>query len=236
MKHLSVGIMIVLFSSLILAGCIPSSHSSLPGTVNEKQIEMVQEAINKYREDNDGLLPIKNKDYDTDVYIKYLIDFSKLVPTYLPSAPSTSFEEGGRFQYVIIEAETNPTVKIFDLMIPDKIREIQLLLMTQKYPPFKERLARNVFTLDFQELGYNEEPTVKSPYSGEELPIVINGQGELFIDYRKDLLRVLQEKKDLSLEIGEDIRYLLTENSYFVPAYSLPYTIDEKGDPIFLDM
>ncbi len=233
MKKLFIGLLTI-FLTLVLSGCLYPGNSDTSSSPNEKQIEMVQEAVNNYRSDHDGLLPIKNKDVDTDIYIKYLIDFSKLVPSYLPSPPSTAYEEGGIFQYVLIEPETNPTVKVFDLKIAEKIRDINFRLMTKEYPPFKGTLAPNVYTLDFQKLGYKEDPVVISPYSGNPLPFVINGQGEIFVDYSSDLSEILKENTSREFSPGEDIRFLLTENSPFVPAYSLPYTIDEKGELVFL--
>ena len=45
----------------------------------------------------------------------------------------------------------------------------------------------------------------------------------------------IMQKTEHSYKPGEDIRDLLWQDSMFVPAYSLPYTIEEKtGDPIFL--
>lgn len=200
---------------------------------NEEQIKMVQQAVNEYKNDHDGILPIKNKDAETDSYIKYPIDFKRLVPKYLAEIPVNAFENGGYYQYVIINPEKNPTVKVFDLRIAETIRDIQFRLSTQKYPPYKERIANNVFTLDFKKLGYKETPTVTSPFSKRELPLVITGDGSIYVDYREDLYQKLKELKGESINIDEDIRYILTKDSPFVPAYSLPYTVDEKGDPIF---
>ena len=39
------------------------------------QLAAVQRAVNEYREATGGLVPIKNSELDTDIYIKYLIDF-----------------------------------------------------------------------------------------------------------------------------------------------------------------
>ena len=47
----------------------------------------VQRAVNEYREDT-GVLPIKTRDQDTDIFIKYLIDFEKLIPKYIGSPPA----------------------------------------------------------------------------------------------------------------------------------------------------
>ena len=75
-------------------------------------------------------------------------------------------------------------------------------------------------------------PNDVSPYSQKKLPIIMNENGELFIDYRIDLYEALQEY-DHSYENGDDIRFILAENTPFLPAYSLPYTI-EDGEPVFM--
>ena len=39
----------------------------------------------------------------------------------------------------------------------ETISEIKLRIEIQGYPPFKEKIADNVFTLDFKKLGYKED-------------------------------------------------------------------------------
>ncbi|MCU9613714.1 hypothetical protein OEV98_09085 [Caldibacillus lycopersici] len=224
----------VICLSLLLSGCLYPETEGAERIPYEEQVQQVQEAINQYREDNDGILPIKNKEADTDIYIKYLIDFKRLVPMYLPETPANAFENGGVFQYVILDAETNPTVKIFDLRIAETIRDIKLRLASKEYPPFKERIAPNVFSLDFKDLGYKEDPTVISPYTNQNLSFVITGDGDIYVDYQSDLYTLIKDMESIPFKQGDDIRLLLTEQSDFVPAYSLPYTIDDNGEPIFL--
>ena len=62
------------------------------------------------------LLPIKTRD-ETDIYIKYPIEFSKIVPAYTEKIPSNAYETGGIYQYVLMDVEENPTVKLVDLTI-----------------------------------------------------------------------------------------------------------------------
>ena len=69
-----------------------------------------------------------------------------------------------------------------------------------------------------------------SPYSGKGLPFVINEQGEIYVDYRIDLYEALKKMKGNLRR--EDIRNILSKDSPFVPAYSLPYTV-KNGEPIF---
>ena len=62
-----------------------------------------------------------------------------------------------------------------------------------------------------------------SPYSGKGLPFVINEKGEIYVDYRIDLYEALKKMKGNLRR--EDIRNILSKDSPFVPAYSLPYTV-----------
>ncbi|WNS74041.1 hypothetical protein RRV45_14065 [Bacillus sp. DTU_2020_1000418_1_SI_GHA_SEK_038] len=219
----------------LLAGCMyPKGHLAQNKVPYEDQIKAVQTAVNSYKEANGGLLPIKTKDETTPIYQKYLIDFKKLIPHFMAEPPGNAYESGGVFQYILIDVETEPTVKIFDLRMAETIRDIKLRIKSQKYPPYKEQIAGNVFTLDFTKLGYKENPVALSPYSGRNLPFVITGEAEVYVDYTSDLHEAMQ-KQEISYKQGDDVREILTKDSAFVPAYSLPYTIDnETKNPIFL--
>lgn len=224
----------LIFVSCILSGCLYPKERIAQQIPAETSVQQVQEAVEAYQSENNGLLPIKNKDSEMDQYIKYLIDFTKLVPQYLPEIPANAYEAGGVFQYVIITPETNPTVKIFDMEIAERIREINIRLSMQKYPPFKEVIHDNVFSLDFNKLGYEQEPVIISPFSGQNLPFIISSDGEIYVDYSADIYQILQEKDVEQVEKYKDLRSLLVEDSIFVPAYSLPYTIDDFGAPVFI--
>ncbi|GAA0347400.1 hypothetical protein GCM10008967_42230 [Bacillus carboniphilus] len=226
---------ILLISTTILSGCLyPDSELSKNQIPYLDQLQSVQTAVNQFQEDEGGILPIKTKDAETPIYQKYLVDFSRIAPRYLAEPPGNSFENGGIYQYVLVDVEENPTVRVFDLRIAERIREINLRIKANGYPPYDEILARNVYSLDFSKIGYDTPPTVVSPFTGLELPFVVNGQGELFVDYRADLYQLLREN-DYDIEPGEDIRWILVEDSVFVPAYSLPYTVESNSDePIFM--
>ncbi|PLR99753.1 hypothetical protein [Bacillus sp. T33-2] len=226
----------VLLSAILLSGCMYPKENLSQNTVPYKeQLETVQKAVDQFQDANGGILPIKTKDAKTPVYQKYPVDFQKISPLYMPEPPGNAFESGGIFQYVIIDAETDPTVKLLDLRMADAIRELNLRIKSHKYPPFKDQLAKNVFTLDYKKLGYKEEPVSVSPFTNQNLPFVIDGQGDIYVDYRSDLYQKMQKLKT-DLKPGEDIRHILVGDSMFVPAYSLPYTIDPSGnEPIFLE-
>lgn len=199
------------------------------------QLDSVQSAVNQYKEANGGILPIKTKDAETPIYQKYPIDFNKVVPKYLSEPPGNAYENGGLFQYVLVDVEENPTVKLLDLRMAETIREIKMRINANGYPPFKDQIAKNIYTLDFNKIGYKEEPVAVSPYTNQNLHFIISTDGEIFIDYRSDLYQAIKSSK-LVLKEGEDIRHILVNESMFVPAYSLPYTIDKStNEPIFLE-
>ncbi|TMN20687.1 hypothetical protein [Lentibacillus cibarius] len=225
------------FIVFLLSGCLyPEQELSKNSVPNEAQLEKVQTAVDQYSKETEGLLPIKTKPNDTPIFRKHLIDFQPLKERNLLSeVPGTAYENGGIYQYTIITPDENPRVKLIDLRIADAIRQITLKLQIYRdeniYPPFGNEISDGVFQLDYKKMGLDKRPQVKSPYSGENLPIVMNTEGKLYVDYRIDLNQALK-KYEHDYQKGDDIRYLLAENTPFVPAYSLPYTIQD-GEPVF---
>lgn len=221
--------------SIVLSGCMyPKENSPQNQIPYTDQVSSVQSAVNQFREANGGILPIKTKTATTPIYQKYPIDFKKIVPLYMAEEPSNAYENGGIFQYVLVDVENEPSVKLLDLRMAEAIREIKLRINANGYPPYKEELADNVYSLDFQKLGYKEEPVAISPYSQKNLPFIVDGNAEVYVDYRIDLYEKLQ-KTDSTPKAGDDIRELLLQDSLFVPAFSLPYTINSTlKEPIFL--
>ncbi len=220
----------------MLVGCMyPRENMKRNEVPYEDQLQMVQKAVDIYKEQNNGLLPIKTRDMNTPLYQKYPIDFQKIAPRYIPEAPGNAYESGGVYQYVLVDVETNPMVKLIDVRMAEKIRDITLKLRMYRdeheYPPYKKVIADGVYELDFKKMGYKDVPQVTSPYSGKGLPLVINEKGQIFVDYRMDLYEMLQKNKGTAKE-GDDIRNMLFKDSPFVPAYSLPYTVKD-GEPIF---
>ncbi|NHC39090.1 hypothetical protein G6549_03865 [Bacillus sp. MM2020_1] len=223
-------------TAILLAGCMyPEKELTKNQVPYQNQIQAVQTAVDSFREDNGGILPIKTKEAETPIYQKYPIEFKKITPKYMAEPPGNAYENGGIFQYVLVDVETKPAVKLFDLRITEAIRDIKLRIKTKGYPPYKKQLAKNVFSLDFKQLGYEKAPYIVSPFSNQNLSFVISGSAEVYVDYRPDLYQKLKEKK-IKIKPGEDIRTYLVNESMFVPAYSLPYTWDPKtNEPVFLE-
>jgi hypothetical protein len=225
---------ILLLGVLVLTGCGFKSGQQPENLLPyEDQLTAVQNAVNSFREDSGGLLPIKTRDKETDQYIKYPLDFTKIVPRYMGKSPANSYEAGGIYQYVLMDVEDNPTVKLVDLRIADTLRDINYRKGINGYGPIAETIVDGVYKLDYKKMGYKSELSVQSPYSDTHLPLVATGDGKMYVDYSIELNHILQENKTKVIP-GEDIRHLLTDNFAIVPAYSLPYTVNEKNEPVFM--
>lgn len=238
MKHNLKLITVLFITSLILSGCLyPKNELAKNKTPNQAQLDMMQSAVEQYQEKTGGLVPIKTKPSDVALYEKYIVDFEQLKQEQILSEiPGTAFENGGYYQYVIISPEEDPQVKLIDLRLTEQLRSVKYKIdnfrSTNTYPPFGERVEGDVYNIDYKKIGLKEAPTVTSPYSQDKLPIVMNENGEAFIDYRLDLYTALNEI-DHDFETGDNIISILADNYPFVPVYSIDYTI-EDGDPIFL--
>ncbi len=225
------------FIVLVLSGCLYPDERRVENQIPyPDQIEAVQQAVLRYRADT-GFLPIRTFDQKTTpLYQRYVIDFSLLVPKYLQQPPGTAFESGGVYQYVLVDVEEDPKVKLIDLTFQKEVikleQKLSQYMRKHTYAPIKEILDVGLFKLDYEALGYDQEPLVKSPYSQSFLPLLLTNDREIIIDYRSEINWMLQEYGH-SFEEGEDVRPILYEHSPFVPVLSVPYVLDENGEPIY---
>ncbi|TDL34725.1 hypothetical protein E2R51_03115 [Jeotgalibacillus sp. S-D1] len=226
----------VLLTVVLLSGCMfPAQQNAENEIPYDDQIAVVQQAVDAFQEESGGLLPIKTTEEDTQIFRKYLIDFSKIKPRYMDQLPGNAYENGGVFQYLLMDVEEDPTVYIFDLRIAEEIRTMQVKIQANRGIPFKEPLGGNLYTIDYKKLGYKEEPTVQSPFTNKELPLIADGNGTIYVDYITDLYQVSQESNIDPGEIVEDIRSILYEESVFVPAYSPLYEVNEQNEIDYAD-
>lgn len=231
------GILLVI-SLVMLTGCLyPDSERVENQVPHDTQLDTVQSAVNTYREQTNGLVPIRTKPSDTPIFEKYLVDFSLLKEqNAIAEIPGNAFENGGYYQYILITPDDNPTVKVIDLRITEAIRSVNIRMNAFReehtYPAFGEKVEEGIYLIDHEKLRLDQPPTVVSPYSQENLPIIMDVHGKLYVDYRIDLQHALNEL-DHEYEEGDDIRYLLTDHTPFAPAYSLPYTVKD-GEPVFM--
>lgn len=220
--------------TIILTGCMYPKDNDVGSSIPyADQLETIQKAVDQYKENSGGLLPIKTREMETDIYIKYPIEFSKIIPAFTEKIPSNAYEKGGIFQYVLVDVETNPTVKLVDLRVAERIRELNLRKTIIGHIPYKDPVGDGVYEIDFDKMNFKGPLTVQSPYSDVQLPLVVGGDGIFYVDYSIDLNRILQEKKP-DVKPGEDIRYLLYDELPVLPAYSRPYTVNEDNEPVFM--
>ncbi|NEU31125.1 hypothetical protein GN156_10075 [bacterium LRH843] len=221
----------------MMTGCFyPNEQKSENRIAYPDQLQAVQQTVEQFQTDT-GVLPIRTFDETTPIYQRYAIDFKQLIPRYIQQPPGTAFENGGVFQYVLVNVEESPQVKVIDLTSQQKIMEFQQKLnqymKKHTYAPILEMVDVGLFKIDYKALNYRDEPLIKSPYHHDTyLPLLLTNAGDVIIDYRIDLNIMLQEHGSAFKE-GEDIRPLLYEHSPFVPFRSVPYVIDENGEPAY---
>lgn len=221
---------------VILSGCLyPQDKLTKNQIPNETQMEVVQVAVNQYQEQTGGLVPIKTKPSDTPIFEKYIIDFNLLKEEgLLAEIPGNAFENGGHYQYALIDPENNAEVKLIDLRMTNILQDVYRKLTDYRskntYLPIIESIDDHFFMIDFERIGFEKDPYVTSPFSNDPLPIIMDSNGQLYVDYRGDLYNELEDIDIVTYE-NEDIRNILVDNSPFVPIYSPNYTI-EDGKPI----
>lgn len=232
-KFSAFGIVLLL---LLLSGCMDAGGVKKQGQpASGEYLVVVQNAVDEFQK-RTGVLPIKNKDLDVPVYEKYPIDFQKLQGKGLLSTiPANSFEKGGSAIYILMDAETKPTVKLMDLVSYQQVGAVQKDIndyMTKHNGsiPKGEQLAPGIYRLDTNLLG-KKTPTIVSPYSRGSLTIVMDEQGKAALDYGPEIAKAMSMKKMTSADPAVDLRTLLTEASYFVPVKSYPYYW-KNGQPI----
>lgn len=224
--------------SAVLSGCLyPDERRAENQVPSEMLLEMTQKGIEQFKQDT-AVLPIVTKELNTPIFEKYEIDFSKMVPKYLPDVPGNAFEKGGVFKYVLIDVETNPTVRLIHLGAVSTVADVQLAVDRYRYNndnklPIKDDLGDGYFSIDFGKIGM-KETQVPGTAGNYLLPLIMNGKGEVGIDYAMDIATVLRESK-ATVQERTDPRYVMARESTFVPAKSFPYTMVD-GQPKLLKL
>lgn len=224
---------------VLLTGCLyPDEQRSQEDAAYEEQLRSVQEAVVQYRQNTSGL-PVKMRDSDTPEFRQYPVNFAQLVPEYLQSPPGNSFESGGVYQYVLVNPEEIPEVKLIDLRTVRVIQELERRIFQYRsehdYAPVEGVAGHELLEIDYSKLNYDEEPVVESPFHPDHrLPLLMQTDGSIVIDYSLDINYYVDEYGLEEFDEGDDLRWLLVEHSAFVPAYSLPQTV-EDGDIVYKD-
>ncbi|WP_270171601.1 hypothetical protein [Paenibacillus sp. SYP-B4298] len=220
-------------SAVLLSGCLyPKENLAQNKASTREAVRNMQAVIEEFQQAT-GVLPLKNSTPETPRYEKFVIDLAKLQNMqYISDLPAVSFEKGGKYYFLIQNEESEPTVKLMDLVVYQAANQIQgwvdsykreqgsLPLGSQAYPGF--------YYIDYGKLG-QKEPVIQSIYSGLTLPAIINESGTVFVDYGIDIMQAVQ-RTQAEPQAGDDLRELLVASSELVPVKSTAYHwID--GDP-----
>lgn len=220
---------------LSLTGCLYPEEETPGNDVSARQsVLAVQDAVDRYKEDQ-GLLPIVSADESVPVYEKFKIDLGKLKRmNYLGSIPNVAFESGGSSQFLLIDEETKPTVKL--LNIPAYQQAVSVQKKVNEYidahggeVPAGDELYPGYWSLDFKKLG-GGEPKARSMFSGQSLTFMVDKAGTVYFDYGLDIATAVR-KSSATPSADEDLRRVLVDASYYVPVKSPVYHW-VNGEPV----
>ncbi len=221
----------------LLSGCLyPKDQLEQNKMPPKDAILSVQAVVDQYQKDTGGLLPIENSKPDTPVYEKYRIDFDKLQRmNYISEVPATAFEKGGSYYYLIINEETDPTVKLMNLVIYQQLNDIQASVKSYsdthegKLPAGKS-VYPDFTSIDYKGLGI-KEPVLSSVFSGQTLSTIMDAKGGVYLDYGIDIMQALQKLDSGKMPAEkQDLRTLLVDQSDLVPVKSPIYRL-RNGEP-----
>lgn len=211
----------------LLSGCLyPDDRRGENQISGLEYVGVVQSAVDQYQAKT-ALLPIKNSTMDTPLYEKYVIDFDRLLQTpFLSQVPPNAYEKGGRAQYVLIDVEEKPLVRLLDLVSAQMVNDVQRDVVSymeskQGKAPLGVVIGAGWHALDFVAMG-KSAVQVRSVYSSRYLSLLVNKSGQVIVDYGPDLMTLIQDQA-ITPEEGADLRKLLTDNSMFVPVKSAAY-------------
>jgi len=221
----------------LLSGCMyPDERRAENQVPSAFYLEATQKAIEQFQQDT-AVLPIVTKPMDTPIFEKYEIDFLKMRPKYLPDAPGNSFEKGGIYKYVLIDVETKPAVKLLNLSAVSIVADVQAAVNRYRNfynkLPVKEDLGSGYYSIDHEKIGVKTWQ-VPSTLGHSLLPLVMNAQGEVGIDYAADIAALLRDTK-AAVPKKTDPRYVFARESMFVPVKSFPYEMVD-GEPRLLEL
>jgi hypothetical protein len=224
---------VTVLCALALVGCAYPRAQMIQNTAPPvQQLKMVQDAVDQFQKET-GVLPIATKPADTPEFERYPVDFSKIMPRYIPYIPGSAFEVGGNYMFVLLNAEIKPEVRLIDLTVSQGVQSMQekvsRYFAARKEWPLGERIADGYYRIDFAKLHMREE-TILSHFSEQPLPYIITEHGLVGVDYAFDLAIALKNAPQKP-KPGSDIRYVLTDVSPLAPVKSFPYRL-VNGEPV----
>ncbi|WNS44484.1 hypothetical protein [Paenibacillus sp. MMS20-IR301] len=212
---------------LLLSGCMYSGQDSRQQAGGYREsVKRVQAAVDDYQA-GEGLLPILTSDEMTPRYEKFVVDLDRLQQDgYLDEIPSAAFEKGGSAYFLILNEESDPVVKLMDLVTVQKVNDLQRQVNLYKSAhggelPAREEIYPGLYAVDTGKAG-TEPVKLNSVYSGQQLPFMMDKAGNVYADYAADIISAIGHNGSTP-EAGRDLRLELEAASYYVPVKSLPY-------------
>jgi hypothetical protein len=226
-RVVTVGLLI--FILLSISGCLYPDDQTPGSQVSAREAVLtVQDAVDRFKEQT-GLLPIQNSAEKVPLYEKYKVDFGKLKRMgFISQVPSTAFENGGAYQFLIIDEETKPQVKLLDLTVFQTVGDVQKKVDQYRLEhsgqnPAGDEVYPGYPAVDFGKLAI-KQPDIASMYSHQFLNLLVNDQGQVLVDYGIDIATAMK-KAETKPQPNEDLRRVLIEASYFVPVRSPVYRL-----------
>lgn len=225
----------MLLTAFTLSGCMYPGEEKEVGVNYRESVKRLQVAIDDYQQE-EGLLPILNADESTPRYEKFRIDMEKLNKSgFLDDIPTTAFEKGGSAYFLILNEETDPVVKVMDLVTVQKVNDVQLQINRYKSAhggeiPVLDELYPGLYTIDEKKAG-TSSITLSSVYSGQPVQFMMDKDGNVYVDYILDIVTAIN-KNGGEHDDNKDLRLDLEQASYYVPVKSLPYLwVNEQPVP-----
>lgn len=190
-----------------------------------ESIDRIQRAVNAYQEEKQ-ILPILNASQDTPRYEKFRINLNLLQKSgFIDEIPVTAFENGGSAYFLILNEETDPTVKVMDLLTVQQVNDVQRLVSkyynSKSVLPSDGEIYPGLFKVDLAAIS-GQKYALNSPFSNTEIPFIMDSEGNVYVDYAMDIMMAIDKSEREPVD-GEDIRSFLEDHSYFVPVKSLSY-------------
>ncbi|WP_048602326.1 hypothetical protein [Rubeoparvulum massiliense] len=228
---LRIGLVTIILA--LSSGCaVPQDVLQKNNTMLPVAVQQIEDAVHQYYKEK-AILPIVTKDRDTPIFEKYEIELAKLYPHYLTHIPEPAYEEGGIYRFVILDPEGEQAVRAMDLHLIQQVNDLQRWLIEyvkkQGQYPTLEEVEPGYYTLNEDKLG-RQKAWIKSPFSDRQLPLLLHRSGRLIVDFRPEIQTMLVEGE----EQDRDLRWLIVENTPFVPNCGAPIYWEEgklKLDP-----
>lgn len=217
----------LLILAVLTGGCMYPGDEEQQSQVSYREgVKRIQSAVDDYFKEK-SILPIITAGVEVPRYEKFRIDLDKLQREgYIDDIPKTAFEKGGSGYFLIINEETNPTVKVMDLVTAQKVNDVQNAVNRYKTAnngqlPSGEELYPGFHAVDIAKIDLRNFQ-LKSFYSGQDAALIMDANGKVYVDYAFDIMQAIQ-KNGSKPDNEKDLRVFLEEESYYVPVKSVPY-------------